>query len=216
MSLLSRRLIGSLSALRSLSASKRSARAAGKGSVLKRSAVGAAALAALVVTQPASAQTSAQGGSVGDSATTNEPASSGETLAFGARLSGFQETPSIFTPANGTFEAAIDLANQELTYTLTYTGLSASVTVAHIHFAKKGVAGAVLAFLCGGGNKPACPQSGPVTGTIAAGDIMEIATQGVSAGSFQALFLAVVSGSAYANVHTSANPAGEIRGQIQF
>jgi cytochrome c peroxidase len=61
MSLLSRRLIGSLSALRSLSASKRSARAAGKGSVLRRStvsaaAVSAAALTALVVPHAASAQ----------------------------------------------------------------------------------------------------------------------------------------------------------------
>ncbi|MDB5407227.1 MAG: hypothetical protein JWL84_2139 [Rhodospirillales bacterium] len=160
----------------------------------------------------------AQGGSVRGSTTTPEPASSVETLtlAFGARLSGFRETPSIFTPANGTFEAAIDLANQELTYTLSYTGLSASVTVAHIHFGEKGVAGGVLAFLCGGGGKPACPQSGPVSGTIAAGDIMALAQQGVPAGSFQALFQAVVSGSAYANVHTSANPAGEIRGQIQF
>jgi hypothetical protein len=170
---------------------------------------------------PASAQggstaITSQGAGAGSSATTQPSASSEETLAFGARLSGFQETPSIFTPANGTFDGAIDLATQELTYTLTYTGLSASVTVAHIHFAKKGVAGAIVAFLCGGGNKPPCPPSGPVTGTIAAGDIMEITDQGVSAGSFQALFLAVVSGSAYANVHTSAHPAGEIRGQIEF
>src|SRR5205807_824733 len=44
MSLLSRRLIGSSPALSSLSASKRSARA-GKGPVLKRSAIGAAAFA---------------------------------------------------------------------------------------------------------------------------------------------------------------------------
>src|ERR1700737_2499547 len=61
MSLLSRRLIGSSPAFSSSSALKRSARAAGKGSVLKRSAVraaavSAAALTALVVTHAASAQ----------------------------------------------------------------------------------------------------------------------------------------------------------------
>jgi hypothetical protein len=165
---------------------------------------------------------SAQGGAESSATTPQpgstapQPTSSEGTLSFGARLSGVEETPSIFTPANGTFDGAIDLANQDLTYTLTYTGLSAPVTVAHIHFAKEDVAGGIVAFLCGGGNKPACPQSGPVTGTIVAGDILALDAQGVPAGSFQALFLAIVSGSAYANVHTSAHTAGEIRGQIRF
>jgi hypothetical protein len=176
---------------------------------------GATGTTTTTTTTPQQASPSTSAGAA-SSATTQSPASSEGTLAIGARLSGFQETPSIFTPGNGTFDAAIDLASQELSYTLAYTGLSTSVTVAHIHFAKKGVAGGILAFLCGGGNKPPCPPSGPVTGTIAASDVMAIAEQGVPEGSFQALFQAVASGSAYANVHTSANPQGEIRGQIQF
>ena len=135
---------------------------------------------------------------------------------FGARLSGFHETPSIFTPATGTFEGSIDTGKQELSYTLTYSGLSAPVTVAHIHFAEKHVAGAIIAFLCGGGGKPACPQEGPVTGTITAADVIAVDAQGVPANAFDALVAAIVSASAYANVHTTAHPAGEIRGQIEF
>jgi hypothetical protein len=135
---------------------------------------------------------------------------------LGARLSGFDETPSILTQAAGTFGGTLDIAKQELTYTLSYSGLSAPVTVAHIHFAKDRVAGAIIAFLCGGDNKPACPQEGQVTGTITASNIIAVDAQGVPANSFDALVAGIVSDSAYANVHTVAHPAGEIRGQIRF
>jgi hypothetical protein len=136
--------------------------------------------------------------------------------AFGTLLSGFNETPSIFTKATGTFAGTIDSATQELAFTLSYSGLSAPVTMAHIHFGKDNVAGAIIAFLCGGDNKPACPQEGTVTGTITANDIIAVDAQGVPADSFDALVAAIVSDSAYANVHTVAHPAGEIRGQIEF
>jgi hypothetical protein len=53
-----------------------------------------------------------------------------------------------------------------------------------------------------------------VTGTITAGDVQGIAAQHVMAGDFDALEDALENNSAYANVHTAAFPAGEIRGQI--
>ena len=134
---------------------------------------------------------------------------------FGTFLTGSEETPSIFTPATGTFEATLSSDASTLSYTLSYAGLSAPVTVAHIHFSQKHVAGGIIAFLCGGGGKPACPQEGTVTGTIVAGDITAVDAQGVPAGSFNVLVTALVSDSAYANVHTTAHPAGEIRGQIK-
>jgi hypothetical protein len=134
--------------------------------------------------------------------------------AFGARLSGFQETPSIFSPGTGWFEGMIE--GGTLKYSLSYSRLSSAVTVAHIHFAKDRVAGGVLVFLCGGGGKPNCPQEGPVTGTITANDVMAIDPQGVPANAFDALVAAIVSDSAYVNVHTQAHPEGEIRGQIKF
>jgi hypothetical protein len=60
-------------------------------------------------------------------------------------------------------------------YTLTYSGLSSSVTVAHIHFGKVHVAGGIIAFLCGGGGQAACPSSGmpwPATLTSKGEEIM--------------------------------------------
>ena len=40
-------------------------------------------------------------------------------------------------------------------YELTYSNLSSTASAAHIHFAQPGVNGGIVAFLCGGGGKPA-------------------------------------------------------------
>jgi CHRD domain len=134
-------------------------------------------------------------------------------LDFVAHLDGFQQVPSVFTTGHGTFEASGQTGEQQLNYTLTYADLSAP-TVAHIHFGKASTNGGVLVFLCSGGNKPACPPSGTVEGTITPSDVQAIAAQGVTAGDFNALLAALVSQSAYVNVHTPDVPDGEIRGQI--
>ena len=85
---------------------------------------------------------------------------------------------------------------------------------AHIHFGKARTNGGVLAFLCGGGGKPACPQGGNVKGTIVPSDVQAIDPQGVEAGNFDALVAGLVSQSTYVNVHSERFPEGEIRGQI--
>jgi hypothetical protein len=56
---------------------------------------------------------------------------------------------------------------------------------------------------------------GTVTGTLTAANVLPIAGQGVPAGDFQALVDALESDTAYANIHTSNFPAGEIRGQVR-
>jgi hypothetical protein len=53
-----------------------------------------------------------------------------------------------------------------------------------------------------------------VTGTIAAADVHAIPAQGLSADDFADLLRVIRAGATYANVHTVAFPAGEIRGQI--
>jgi CHRD domain len=146
---------------------------------------------------------------------------SGSTLADDssnttrARLSGFQEVPPKLTDGHGTL--TLRLHATSIDYTLTYSDLTSSPALfAHIHFAQRGVNGAVVAFLCGGGGKPACPDSGgTVTGTITAADVLGVADQNVAAGDFPGLLRIVRSGDAYANVHTVKFPAGEIRGQIR-
>lgn len=130
------------------------------------------------------------------------------------KLTGFQETPPILTSGTGIFQWKVDRTGTSLFYTLTFSGLSSPTTVAHIHFGQKGVAGAPIAFLCGGGSKPACPAEGTVTGTIVASDVLAVPAQGINGGSFTDFLAVLFSGEAYANVHSTNHPAGEIRGQI--
>jgi hypothetical protein len=94
------------------------------------------------------------------------------------------------------------------------------VTQAHIHFGKRHVGGGIIVFFCSNlGNGPAgtqaCPASGTVTGTITAADVVGPTAQGVAAGNFNALVEALDNHTAYGNIHTTAFPAGEIRGQIR-
>jgi len=139
----------------------------------------------------------------------------------GETLSGYQEVVGpgpISTTGTGTFEATLTSAGNEISYRLTYSALEGgAVTQAHIHFGQRSVGGSVVAFLCGGGGKPACPASpATVTGTIVAADIGTpgSAAQGIETGSFEEAVRALRAGAIYANVHTTRWPAGEIRGQI--
>ena len=141
----------------------------------------------------------------------------GGGTSFGARLTGFQETPSESTPGRGTFRARIVNGNT-IHYTLHYEGFEAaegSTLFAHVHFGQQGVAGGVSAFLCGGGDKPACtPTQGTFEGDIDAADVVGPAGQGIAAGEMNELIRAMRKGYTYANVHTTLNGAGLIRGQI--
>src|SRR3954452_1579415 len=132
-----------------------------------------------------------------------------------ARLNGYQETPSINTTGSGRFTAT--LSNSQITYRLDFSNLSGPPTMAHIHFAQRHVAGGIVAWLCGGGSKPACPTStsGSVTGTIVPADVLALPAQGFNVGDFAALVRAIRANATYANMHTAKFPSGEIRGQIK-
>jgi hypothetical protein len=149
------------------------------------------------------------------------------TVHFTANLNGFQElgalnneTGAILTEGKGTLQLTLDKAAQTISYELTYSGLSASVTQAHIHFGRVHVPGGVMVFFCSNLTSPppgtqACPSGGgTITGTWSATNVQGIAGQNVTAGDFDALTDALFSNSAYANVHTTKFPAGEIRGQV--
>lgn len=133
-----------------------------------------------------------------------------------ADLLGIEETPAVSTVASGGFRARVSKDEQFIDYELSYAGLEASAQVAHIHVGQTGVAGGVSAFLCGGGDKPACPTpSGAVTGTVDAADVIGPAGQGIAAGELAELIGAIRDGVAYVNVHSAKFPNGEIRGQIK-
>ncbi len=143
-------------------------------------------------------------------------AQSNAPINLRANLSGFQEVPSKLSKGTGTFTATISADRTSITYTETFSGLSAAAQASHIHFGQPGVSGGIFVFLCGGGGKPDCPANGgTVTGTIVAADILATnPDQGIHAGNMEDAVSALRSGDTYVNVHTSTFPAGEIRGQV--
>ena len=129
-----------------------------------------------------------------------------------AILNGYQEVPSLSTAGRGAFRARI--GRESISFRLAYARMEAPVTAAHIHLGQPGVAGGVIAFLCGG-TKPACPAtSGTVNGTVTPADVIGPAAQGIAPREFGELVRAMRAGATYVNVHTTRFPAGEIRGQI--
>ncbi len=136
---------------------------------------------------------------------------------FSAGLTGFEETPSESTPGRGWIRTRI-VGGDTIHYVLHYEGFETAegaTTAAHIHFGQRGVAGGVSAFLCGGGDKPPCtPTEGTFEGDIDAADVIGPGTQGIAAGEMAELIRAMRKGYTYANVHTTLNGPGLIRGQI--
>ena len=110
-----------------------------------------------------------------------------------ARLSGAAEVPAIRTDGAGMVEANLAPGSNVLMWKITYSGLSGPATAAHFH-------GPAMA----GQNAPvvmpiSAPLASPITGS---------ATLTTS----QAADL--IAGKWYVNLHTAANPNGEVRGQV--
>lgn len=157
---------------------------------------------------------------------------------FSARLSGYNEvhfiaapTPAlrgaISTQARGSFRAVIDDRAEMIHYELSFEGLEADVTQSHIHFGQRHTVGAIVVWLCQtagtpapaavAGATPMCggPRASTVTGTITAAQVLTATGQGIDAGEFDEVVSAIRAGAAYANVHSTLFPPGEIRGQIR-
>ncbi|PYI62453.1 MAG: hypothetical protein DMF07_13555 [Verrucomicrobia bacterium] len=142
------------------------------------------------------------------------PAAHSQMERFSATLSGAEEVPPINTA--GTADFAMTIQPGTITFSLTFSGLSSNLAVAHLHFAPSKVAGGVMIFLCGGGGQPACPAatSGTITGTITAANVTGPTTQGISPGDLDSALEAVRAGLSYANMHTANFGGGEVRGQV--
>jgi len=143
---------------------------------------------------------------------------------IGALLTGYEESPSVSTTGRGEFTATIDPDGDTILYTETYSGLQGLVTQSHIHVGQLGVNGSIVIFLCQTaanpdptGLAPQCPQEGTVSGTITVANVIagNTASQQLAAGDLAAVVAAIRAGAAYANVHTTPSPGGEIRGQIR-
>jgi Ca2+/Na+ antiporter len=124
---------------------------------------------------------------------------------FSASLSGSQEVPPNTSTAKGW--AWLKPMGDTVWYKVNATGID-KVTMAHIHSAKTGENGDPIAML------QIAKSSGP---TLAQGNITSSDLMGSLAGkSISDLVAKMQSGETYVNVHTDANPNGEIRGQIEM
>ena len=143
-----------------------------------------------------------------------------------ARLSGFQETPlTISSPGSGEFIATIREDETAIDYVLTYRDLSSPVTQAHIHFGRPAITGGIVLFLCtnlappkGVPTPQACPNApATITGTLTAADVIPLPDQGIDPGAagFAEMIEAIRVDAAYANVHTTVYPGGEIRSRLR-
>ena len=153
------------------------------------------------------------------------PITAGQTKIT-AELSGYQETPlTINSAGSGEFTATIHDHGTAITYELTYRDLSTPVTQAHIHFGRPGIGGMIVLFLCNtSGAPPAtvptpppCPPApATVSGTLTAADVIARPAQGIDPGAagFTEILEAIRAGAAYANVHTTLQAGGEIRGRL--
>ncbi|WP_050631164.1 CHRD domain-containing protein [Bradyrhizobium viridifuturi] len=110
-----------------------------------------------------------------------------------AKLDAKSEVPANTSAGTGTADIDYDAATKKLSWKLTYSGLTGPATAAHFHGPAEagknsGVAVAIP-------NATSSPVEGSATLTDAqAADLL--------------------AGKYYVNVHTAANPGGEIRGQV--
>lgn len=130
----------------------------------------------------------------------------GVELEFSVDLDGSQEVTPVTTDMTGEFDASIE--DGELAFELEVEDNTHEIVAAHIHCAPPGVNGSVGVTLFTGSftDDEGTLAEGTVTAPDAANNCGWIDLGDVAA--------AITSGAAYVNVHTSAVPTGEIRGNL--
>jgi hypothetical protein len=116
--------------------------------------------------------------------------------SFKVSLTGAQQVPPVETTGTGTANLTYDPTTRLITWTISYSGLSGPVTMAHFHGpAEQGKNGGVQLWLSQQGSPVENPIKGQATLTT------DQATQ-------------FTAGQWYINLHTQAHPGGEVRGQV--
>jgi hypothetical protein len=114
---------------------------------------------------------------------------------FQVQLSGAAQVPAVQTQGTATADLTYDPDTRMLTWSVTYSGLSSAVTMAHFHVGAEGKNGKPAIWL----TKQGSPVSSPITGqaTLTTAQARQL-----------------LAGRWYINLHTQEHPAGEVRGQV--
>jgi hypothetical protein len=126
-----------------------------------------------------------------------------------AVLSGGSEAPTVVnTGAHGKAVITIDPASGEVTWVIDVFNFPSGLTASHIHVGAAGTAGPVVIDFA--------PQIIGVSGPFQLSGSTKAFTARPAQGirSMDEMMIAIAAGNAYVNVHSQANPGGEIRGQL--
>jgi hypothetical protein len=122
----------------------------------------------------------------------------------GIVLSAAQETPANNSPALGTMDVFYTKETRILSYTVKWSGLTSAPILMHIHgLAPRGYAAGVVQTILAAANPTLFPATGSYSGTLLVDGVVVKEAD-------------LLNGFYYMNIHTTANPGGEIRGQITF
>jgi glucose/arabinose dehydrogenase len=127
---------------------------------------------------------------------------------FSADLAGPNEVPPVVSEASGAARIVVNRARTQIRYAVNVHDLHGAVA-SHIHLGAEGENGPPVAFLFSS-EEPIDVDGRLARGVITAGDLIG-PLEGMS---LVDLIEALETGNAYVNVHTVANPPGEIRGQL--
>ena len=117
---------------------------------------------------------------------------SDNSARFGATLAAAAEVPPNGSTGSGMVDATLDKRSNVLSWRMVYSGLSGPATMAHFHGPAMPGTNAGVALPIPNAMSPAQGQA-----TLTAAQVADL-----------------MAGKWYANVHTAANPGGEIRGQM--
>ncbi len=140
-----------------------------------------------------------------------------------ANLTGAQEPPPVTTTAMGTVTVTISADRTQIGFVLDVTTPLANITQGHIHIGPIGTNGPIVLDFCTNLTTPPAnvpvPPPCPVapftlTGSFTAANLRPGAGAPAGVNNFTDAANHILSGDAYANVHTAAFPGGEIRGQF--
>lgn len=128
---------------------------------------------------------------------------------FKAKLKGENEVPPVGSGAEGKVKLKVKESN--IKFKLNITGIT-DATAAHIHQGKSGENGEPVVDLLASGNKMTTQN-----GVLINGSIIDSSLIGPMKGkTISDLVSSMNDGNNYVNVHTQANPNGEIRGQLEI
>lgn len=133
-----------------------------------------------------------------------------QTITFTAQLNGGQEIPVVVTGSVGTATVTWNTVTKTGTYRVDVYNMPVGTTASHIHAGAVGAGGPVIVnFTVPAGG---ISNDFALSGTFACSDVVARAAQGIN--SCEDFEQALLLNNTYANVHSTANPGGEIRGQL--